>query len=476
MMEAVRQELLRSLPSVDEVLGFAALRDLPGKYPRSLLVECVRGVLEQKRLQILGGERSEVPGEELLSREIHEAFHRRLFTTLRRVINATGVVLHTNLGRAPLSSRAMERVREAAQNYCNLEYDLERDMRGDRQMHLSSLLQDLTGAEASLVVNNNAAALLLILNTLAEGKEVIVSRGELVEIGGSFRLPEIMRKGGATLVEVGTTNKTYLFDYEGAISSQTALLLKVHPSNFRLLGFTAACSVEELAQLGRRYGIPVVEDLGSGAMVDLSGYGFPKEPLARESLREGADLVCFSGDKLLGGPQAGLILGQKDLVQRLAKNPLTRALRLDKLSLACLEATLRIYLEGQAVQEKIPVLSVLTTPIEGIQERAHRLIEGMGPQARGAFDPEIQEGKAEAGGGSLPGVFIPTRWVILRPRFLSAQSLEKELRGGDPPILARIKKGSLLLDMLTVREEELGMIGSRLSDLAKGVELSWDSR
>jgi len=466
-MEAVKQELLRSLPSVDEALGFAALRDLQSAYPRSLLVECVRGVLEQKRQEILEGGRSEAPEEELLSQEIYEAFHRRLFTTLHRVINATGVVLHTNLGRALLSPRAMERVREVAQNYCNLEYDLKRDMRGDRQMHLSSLLHDLTGAEASLVVNNNAAALLLILNTLAEGKEVIVSRGELVEIGGSFRLPEVMRKGGASLVEVGTTNKTYLFDYEAAISPQTALLLKVHPSNFRLLGFTAACSVEELAELGRRFGIPVAEDLGSGAMVDLSGYGLPREPLAKESLREGADLVCFSGDKLLGGPQAGLILGRKDLVQRLARTPLARALRLDKLSLACLEATLRIYLEGKEVQKEIPVLSVLTTPIELIQERAQRFIEGMGLKARGAFDPEIQEGQAEAGGGSLPGVSIPTRWVILRPRLVSAQSLEEELRGGDPPILARIRKGSLLLDMLTVREEELGMIGARLCDLAE---------
>jgi len=464
---ATKSEGPRALPSVDEVLGFSAVKDLEGTYPRWAVVDSVRGVLEQRRQAILQGQESEDLGEGSLSQKVVEAVSARFASSLTRVINATGVVLHTNLGRALMPMRALERVREVALHYCNLEYDLKKDRRGDRQIHLQPLLHDLTGAEASLVVNNNAAALLLILNTLAEGKEVIVSRGELVEIGGSFRLPEIMKKGGATLVEVGTTNKTYLSDYEQAIGGETALLLKVHTSNFRLLGFTASCSVGELVPLGRRHRIPVVEDLGSGAMVDLSLYGLPKEPLVKESLKEGADLVCFSGDKLLGGPQAGLILGREDLIQRLAKNPLARAMRLDKLSLACLEVTLRIYREGKDVEKEIPVLSALTAPMEAIRRRAERLVELMGAKAREAFRPQIEEGEAEVGGGCLPAASIPTRWVTLSPSFLSVQSLEEALRTGNPPILARMQKGRLVLDMLAVTEEELELMGARLAHLAK---------
>jgi L-seryl-tRNA(Ser) seleniumtransferase len=467
MRNTAKSERMRTLPSVDEVLGFEGVKDLEATYPRWAVVEGIRGVLEGKRQALLQGQASEVLDEKSLSREVAEAVEARFACSLTRVINATGVVLHTNLGRAPLAPQALERIREVALHYCNLEYDLSKDVRGDRQAHLESLLRDLTGAEASLVVNNNAAALFLILNTLSEGKEVVVSRGELVEIGGSFRLPEIMRKSGAVLVEVGTTNKTYLSDYEQAVGLQTALLLKVHTSNFRVTGFTAACSVGELAQLGRRHGIPVVEDLGSGTLVDLALYGLPREPLAKESLREGAEVVCFSGDKLLGGPQAGLILGRADLVRRMAKNPLARAMRLDKLSLAGLEATLRIYREAGEVEKEIPVLAALTASAEAIAGKAERLLELMGPEVRAAFRPEIGEGEAEVGGGSLPGTSIPTRWVILRPSSVSAQSLEARLREGAPPILGRIKKGNLILDLLTVAEEELELIGARLADLAK---------
>ena len=457
---------LRALPSVDEVLGYKTVKELAGVYPRWALVDSVRAVLEGKRQAILQGKEMEDFDERLLSQKLSQALHDRFAPTLRRVINATGVILHTNLGRSLLATRAMERAQEVATHFSNLEYDLQGGLRGDRQIHLQPLLHDLTGAEASLVVNNNAAALFLIINTLAEGKEAIVSRGELVEIGGSFRLPEIMKKGGALLREVGTTNKTYLSDYEEAIGSQTALLLKVHTSNFRLSGFTAACSLGELVQLGRRYQIPVVEDLGSGAMVDLSRWGLPKEPLAQESLREGADLVCFSGDKLLGGPQAGLILGRQVLVQRLKKNPLARAMRIDKLSLACLEATLRIYLEGPEVWKEIPVFSFLTAPLEVLAGRARRLIELMGPGAREVFDPQVEEGQAEVGGGSLPGALIPTRCVTLRPCSVPVQSMEEKLRGGDPPILARIQKGNLILDMLTVQDDELEQIGAALAELS----------
>lgn len=463
--QAERAARLRALPSVDEVLGYEAVKELAEVYPRWALVDSVRDVLEGKRGEILQGKEMEAFDERLLTQKVSEVLHNRFAPTLRRVINATGVILHTNLGRSLLANRAMERAQEVATHFCNLEYDLKGGLRGDRQIHLQPLLHELTGAEATLVLNNNAAALFLIINTLAEGREAIVSRGELVEIGGSFRLPEIMKKGGALLREVGTTNKTYLSDYEEAIGPQTALLLKVHTSNFRLSGFTAACSLGELVQLGQRHQIPVVEDLGSGAMVDLSRWGLPKEPLAKESLRDGADLVFFSGDKLLGGPQAGLILGREVLVKRLKKNPLARAMRIDKLSLACLEATLRIYLEEGEAWKEIPVLSFLTAPIELLAGRAQSLVELMGPVAREAFTPQIEEGQAEAGGGSLPGTFIPTRCVTLRPRSISVQSMEEKLRGGDPPILVRIQKGNLILDMLTVREDELEQIGMVLAEL-----------
>ncbi len=463
---AERVARLRALPSVDEVLGYEAVKELVEVYPRWAVADSVRAVLEGKRQEILQEKEMEALDEPLLSQKVSQALHDRFAPTLRRVINATGVVLHTNLGRSLLATRAMERAHEVATHFSNLEYDLRGGLRSDRQIHLQPLLRDLTGAEASLVVNNNAAGLFLIINTLSEGKETIVSRGELVEIGGSFRLPEIMKKGGAVLREVGTTNKTYLSDYEEAIGPQTALLLKVHTSNFRLSGFTAACCLRELVQLGRRYQLPVAEDLGSGAMVDLSRWGLPREPLAGESLKEGADLVCFSGDKLLGGPQAGLILGKEVLIRRLKKNPLARAMRIDKLSLACLEATLRIYREGGEAWQEIPVLSFLSAPLELLAGRAQRLIDLMGPAARDAFLPQVEEGEAEAGGGSLPGTLIPTRYVALRPRSIAVQAMEEKLRGADPPILVRIQKGNLILDMLTVREGEVEQIGTVLAGLA----------
>jgi len=451
---------------VDEVLGSPLLQDLLADYPRQAIIDEIRGVLEEKRQALLQGKQAEGLEEDSLSREVSARLKRRFAPSLKRVINATGVVLHTNLGRALLPPMVVERIQEIALHYSNLEYDLHQDARGDRQMHLRSLLQELTGAESSLVVNNNAAALFLILNTLAEGKEVIVSRGELIEIGGSFRLPEIMKKGGARLVEVGTTNKTYLSDYEQAIGPQTGLLLKIHTSNYRFLGFTATCSVEELVQLGKRYQLPVVEDLGSGALADLPLYRLAQEPSPKESLRAGADLVCFSGDKLLGGPQSGVILGRGDLIQKIAKNPLARTMRLDKLSLAALEATLRIYRQERGAREQIPVLAMLSTPVEVVAQRARRLIELMGAQAASAFRPQIERGTAEAGGGSLPGISLPTYWVRMKPVSISVQSLESKLREGNPPILARIKKESLILDLLTVGEEELELIANRLCELA----------
>lgn len=444
-----QQALLRQIPSVEEVLQWPEVRGWLARHPRPLVLEAIRDALAARRAAILkGGSREESPATLL------EEAGRRLASlsrpSLRPVINATGVVLHTNLGRAVLSPAALARLQAVAGGYSNLEYDLEAGQRGKRFRHLEPLLCRLTGGEAAFVVNNNAAAVLLVLNTLAQGREVIVSRGELVEIGGSFRIPEVLERSGARLREVGTTNKTRLRDYERAITDQTALLLKVHTSNYRIVGFVQEVSVAELVALGRERQIPVVHDLGSGTLVDLRRYGAGEEPTVQESLQAGADLVTFSGDKLLGGPQAGIIVGRYALVDRLRANPLARALRMDKLTLAALEATLQAYhAEDRAVAE-IPALRMLCLPLEALKERAERLTETL-RGAAGAFAAmAVQEETSQAGGGSLPLAHLPTFVVALSPRVCSAGELEARLRRGDPPVIARIKEGRLLLDPRTI--------------------------
>ena len=373
--------------------------------------------------------------------------------SLRRVINATGVVLHTNLGRAPLAPDVLKHIAEIAGGYSNLEFDLTCGERGSRYEHVEKILCQITGAESALVVNNNAGAVLLTLNSLAEGKEVIVSRGQLVEIGGSFRIPDVMKKSGAHLVEVGTTNRTHLEDYERAINERTALLLKVHTSNFRILGFTAEVSLKDLVALGRAKGLPVLEDLGSGCLLDLSPYGIAKEPTVQEALTAGVDLVTFSGDKLLGGPQAGIILGRKKYLDLIEKNPLSRALRIDKLTLAGLEFTLRVY--GQAEPAaSIPVLRMLTCPLERLERRAKRLHR----QWKGKLDSfcrvKIKEEFSQVGGGALPLQRLPTWVVALRPLSTTAARVEKRLRESNPPVIVRVQEGEILLDLRTVAERE----------------------
>jgi len=439
-------EELRKLPSVDRLLREGAIRALAEEHGHDLTVEAVRQALDLARQGILAGGTCP-PTEELveMARASLQAFLR---PTLRPVINATGVIIHTNLGRAPLSAEARAAMEAAARGYSNLEYDLEAGRRGSRYIHAEELLCRLTGAEAALVVNNNAGAVLLILSALARGREVIISRGQLVEIGGGFRIPDVMRQSGARLVEVGTTNRTYLEDYEEAIGEDTALLMRVHRSNFRLTGFVHEPSLGELVELGRRHGLDVVDDLGSGALLDTSAYGLAHEPTMQESIAQGAALASASGDKLLGGPQAGIIVGRGDLIARLKRHPLTRALRVDKTTLAGLQATLLHYLKGEA-EEKIPVWRMIATPLEAIRERAEvwaeRLREAGAPAS-------VVDGRSAVGGGSLPGETLPTKLVAIEAD--SPDELARRLRLGDPPVIGRIEGDRLLLDPRTVLEGE----------------------
>ncbi|OGL20844.1 MAG: L-seryl-tRNA(Sec) selenium transferase, partial [Candidatus Rokubacteria bacterium RIFCSPLOWO2_12_FULL_69_21] len=397
-----------------------------------------------------------------LARRVVGELSRAGAFSLAPVVNATGVVLHTNLGRALLSPLTLERLRRVGSAYSNLELDLKTKERGSRYVHVDGLLKRLTGAPASLVVNNNAAAVLLALESLARGKEVIVSRGELIEIGGEFRIPDIMRRSGAILREVGTTNRTHLKDYADAIGPETALLLKVHTSNYRVLGFTAQVPTRDLVELGRSRGIPAMEDLGSGCFVDLRPYGFPYEPTVQEAVAAGLDLVSFSGDKLLGGPQAGIVVGKTELVERLKKNPLNRALRIDKLTLAGLEATLYAYEAGNAI-ETIPTLRMLTERLAAVRRRARRLLRRLSPPVAAALGAALSEGRAQVGGGSLPLVELPTVALAIGTAGRPAQQLDEALRNGEPPVIGRIADDRLLLDCRTVLNSDIPALADALS-------------
>lgn len=456
------QELLRRLPGVDTLLSEPALQEALPDHPRKLVLDSIRDVLESKRRAILetptDTEAIKIESDELVAKVL-----MRLETlseyTLRPVVNATGIVIHTNLGRSLLPDEAVERLQSICSGYNNLEYDLERGQRGSRYVHAEAILCELTGAEAALVVNNNAAAVLLVLNTLARGREVVVSRGQLVEIGGAFRIPDVMTSSGAILREVGTTNRTHLRDYESAIGDQTALLMKVHTSNYRIVGFTSEVPLDQLAQLGRSHGIPVVEDLGSGSFVDFSQLGLRGEPTVQEALKAGVDVLTFSGDKLLGGPQAGIILGGNDFVARCRKNPLTRALRVDKMTLAALEVTLRLYRDERRAIEKIPTLRMIATPLEELEQRAVQLAEcirGVDPGEK--LNVRVQPGESQVGGGSLPALGLPSSVVSIQSQAFTAQKLESLLRGNKPPIIARIESDQLLLDVRTILPGDIATI------------------
>jgi L-seryl-tRNA(Ser) seleniumtransferase len=457
--------LLRTLPGTDDVLAAPELGPTLASVARPLVVDAVRGALGDARSRLVAGEPSDTSVRALaLDAASRAALAAR--SSLRRVINATGVIVHTNLGRSVLAEEAAHAVTEIATTYSTLEYDTTSGRRGSRHAHIESLLCRLSGAEAAIAVNNNAAAVLLALAALARGHDAIVGRGQLVEIGGSFRIPEIMAESGATMVEVGTTNKTRLADYERALSERTGVLLKVHASNFRVVGFTEEVGLEELVALGRRRGVPVMEDQGSGVLFDLRPYGLPYEPTIAASIAAGADVVTCSGDKLLGGPQAGVIVGRAAAIERLRTHPLARAVRLDKLQLAALEATLRLSLEETRALARIPTLRMLTAPVAEVRTRAEVLAERIREAVADAADVMTVDEIARAGGGSLPLAEIPTVVVSIAPRVSSAGELEERLRLGDPAIVTRVHEGRVLLDPRTVLDPgEEDAIVSRLGEI-----------
>jgi L-seryl-tRNA(Ser) seleniumtransferase len=458
-------ELLRQIPSVDELLAQPRLKALAGRVDRGLLVEVIRTALADLRARIAADRSVTVFAVESGSLEEHIAneVERILARSLQPVINATGVILHTNLGRAPLSATVLEEFRRTATQYTNLEYDLAAGARGKRDVHTAHLLERLTGAEAAIVVNNCAAAVLLVLASLAKGGEVIVSRGELIEIGDGFRIPEIMAESGAALREVGTTNRTHVADYENAIGDKTRLLLRVHPSNFTISGFAEKPSLEELVALSRRSGLPLVEDLGSGCLVELSENGI-SEPVVRKSIDAGVSIATFSGDKLLGGPQAGIIAGKKELVTRVRRHPLFRALRVDKLTIAALEATLGAYL--RAAWDEIPALRMIRTSVQEIKRRAENFVRELQPELpRDEVEVEIVDGTSLAGGGSTPTQSLPTKLIRIASARYSAAKLEERLRRppGGISVIARVEDDRLVLDLRTIFPEQEALLVKTLA-------------
>ena len=457
----MKKELLRRIPKVDELLRAPALAALEAEAPA--LTAAVRAELEELRARVLDGGCDDLPDEGALCAAVTARVRRAGLPSLRPVVNGTGVVLHTNLGRACLSPQAAEAAQAAARSYSTLEYDVETGGRGLRYAHVESLLTELTGAESALVVNNNAAAVLLLLSATAAGGEVVVSRGELVEIGGSFRVPDIMEACGCRLREVGTTNKTHLFDYERAIGPETRALLRVHTSNFRIVGFTETVPMAELTALGRQRGLPVFEDLGSGALLDLTPFGVPDEPTAPAAVKAGADVVSFSGDKLLGGPQAGILVGKKQYIDLLKKHPLTRAMRVDKMTLAALEATLRSYRDGTAARD-IPVLRMLGAPAAELCRRAELLCALLAEKGVSAETVQTEE---QVGGGSAPTRLLPGWAVAVAPAGLTVDGLEEALRRRETPIIGRIARDRYLLDLRTLRDEDFPEIVRGLSECAR---------
>ena len=448
-------DLIQSIPKVDKLLAEPACRRLLAVHPRPVVLAAIRQTLDELRTAARAGE---LLAADLEPAAVTAGIERRLATgeafSLRRVVNGTGVVLHTNLGRSPLAPKLRAHLNDIAFGYSTLEYDVAAGERGTRYAHVEPLICQLTGAEAALVVNNNAAAVLLVVSALAAGREVVVSRGQLVEIGGSFRIPDVMRQGGALLREVGTTNRTHLRDYRDAITDQTAMLLKVHCSNFAVVGFTAEVTVAELAKVGHERGIPVVADIGSGNLMEWQGIPGMTEPKVQEYLAAGADLVTFSGDKLLGGPQAGIIAGRAAVVNPLKKHPLLRALRVDKLTLAALEGTLRLYRDERQAWTEIPTLRMLRLTADELKKKGQTVLRNLRKQVPSSLALELIPGVSQVGGGALPLTELPTWLLAIRSAECSAQELEKGLRQQPVPVIGRIAKGDFLLDLRTVADND----------------------
>ena len=468
-MSEYTQQLFRSLPKVDDWIHKLTSQCAS---PSTLIKKVVREEIERERQVIINApHQAKIHSEEEWAARFTTALRRKSQPRFRPVINATGVVIHTNLGRSPLAADAALALVDAGKRYSNLEFDLTTGKRGSRYSHIEDILRDLTGAEAALVVNNNAAAVLLALDSLAKGREVIVSRGQLVEIGGSFRVPEVMAKSGAKLVEVGSTNRTHLKDYQHAISQETALLLKVHTSNFRIIGFTAEVSAADLACLAKKNGLLTMEDLGSGSLIELSRYGLPQEPTVREVVAAGIDVVCFSGDKLLGGPQAGIIVGKEEAIELIKKNPLNRALRIDKLTLASLEATLRHYYQLEDALKSIPTLAMLTENSLVIKKRASRLLRKLRPAIGEYCQTTIIPTLSRVGGGAMPEYNLPSFAVTFEqkgvedsPGSISPNRLERDFRALTTPIIGRIEHNRFLLDLRTVQDDEVGLLARQIAD------------
>jgi len=456
------KNLFRMIPKVDEILEDNKIKELMDYMPRKLVVDSIREEIEILRNEIKENRISEeefLKKNEVLIDQIVARSKKKNSFALRKVINGTGVIIHTNLGRSLINREIMENVVDIATNYSNLEFDLEKGERGSRYSHLKDILTEITGAEDAMVVNNNAAAVLLVLSTMAKGREVIVSRGELIEIGGSFRIPDVMEQSGAILKAVGTTNKTHLYDYEKAINENTAGLMKVHTSNYRILGFTSSVSIDELNFLKEKYNIPLIEDLGSGVLIDISKFGLEYEPTVRDSIKKGVDIVTFSGDKLLGGPQAGIIVGKKKYIDEMKKNPLTRAFRVDKFTISALEATLRLYLDEKIAIEKIPTLNMLSMSLDELDFRAQRLYDGLTRRIEDErCKVKIVDDYSEVGGGSLPLERIPTKCIMISLNDMDVNKFEKFLREYDIPIITRIYKDNVYIDLRTVRDDEFDII------------------
>ncbi len=463
-----QKELLQKLPGVDHILELAATDSFFSDVPRTVLIRSVRSVLEELRSAIIENDHKLSdgdPADTAIMETVKGFVSRAMAFNLKRTVNATGIVVHTNLGRSLLAEEVVQNLITIGTRYSNLEFDLAVGKRGSRYSNVEDIICELTGAEAAMVVNNNAGAVLLSLETVARGRKVIVSRGELVEIGGSFRIPDVMAKSGGIMCEIGATNRTHLRDYENAVDDSTALLLKVHKSNYSIVGFTAEVLLQELVALGAEHNIPVMEDLGSGTFIDFSKYGLIKEPTVQESVATGADIITFSGDKLLGGPQAGFIVGKKEYLDRIKKNPITRALRIDKLTLASLESTLRLYRDEEKAVRAIPTLRMITESVENIAKRAGSLKKMLEKVDRSRLKIDLLDLSSRAGGGSLPLLELPSKCLGIIVDGISANTIESKLRSNSPPIIGRIEEDYYIIDPRTVQDEELAIIENAFDHL-----------
>ena len=458
--------LYRSIPKVDVLLENQAIQEMIERYSRDSVMEAIRAEMDNLRAFIGGCDEEDKAQEQiaLLVSHIGDAVEKMHTPNMKKVINGTGTILHTNLGRAPISREHMKKAFDIVTGYSNLEYNLEEGRRGERYSHFEKLLCKITGAEAAMAVNNNASSVLLILSSLAKGGEVIVSRGELIEIGGKFRIPDVMTQSGATLVEVGTTNKTHVSDYEENITEETKALLKVHTSNYKIVGFTESVGIDELMPIAKEHGIPVIEDLGSGVLIDLSKYGLTYEPTVQESVAKGADVVCFSGDKLFGGPQAGIIVGKKKYIDMMKKNQLTRALRIDKFTAAALELVLQEYLSEEQAVQHIPVLRMITEPLDEVARRARSLARTIRSTDLPA-KVDVVSCESQIGGGSLPMERIPSMAVAIHPKHESVAALEDQMRHLTVPMIQRTVNDTIMLDVRTIETEDFKLIAAELQEL-----------